>query len=256
MLPADRSELPPTFVRLLADPVRWRLVRELADSDRRVRELMDAVGQPQNLVSYHLGRLRAAGFVQARRSNHDGRDTYYHLDLERCAQAWSAAGAALHPGLAPGSTTGPPPGPAPWWVLFLCTGNSARSPMAEALLRHRAGDRVDVASAGSHPRPLQPDAVRALAGYGITLAHRPTALDTVRQRRFHLVISLCDRVRAVCPEFPGNPTMIHWSLPDPASAGDADTSRAFERLAAELDRRVRFLLARLTESPLRSDHVR
>jgi ArsR family transcriptional regulator, arsenate/arsenite/antimonite-responsive transcriptional repressor / arsenate reductase (thioredoxin) len=232
---------PPAFVGLLAEPLRWQLLRELARSDRRVRELVAAVGQPQNLVSYHLGRLRAAGLVVARRSSHDGRDTYYHLDLERCAEAWAQAGAALHPGLVPGSPA--EPRPARRWVLFLCTGNSARSPMAEALLRHRAGDQVQVTSAGSHPRPLHPNAVRALAGYGITLAHRPTHLDTVRRQRFHLVISLCDRVRAVSPDFPENPTMIHWSLPDPAAD---DSYPAFERLAAELDRRIRFLLPRLS----------
>lgn len=242
-------------MRLLADPVRWTLLRELAGSDRRVRELVDAADQPQNLVSYHLGRLRAAGLVTARRSSHDGRDTYYHLDLERCAQAWAEAGSALHPGLSPRATPATPRGPR-WRVLFLCTGNSARSPMAEALLRHRAGDRVRVASAGSRPRPVRPNAVRALTGYGITLAHRPTRLDSVRQRRFHLVISLCDRVRAVCPEFPGDPAMIHWSLPDPPDDGDADTYPAFESLATELDRRIRFLLPRLSEPPSRSDHVR
>ena len=229
---------PPAFVGLLADPLRWKLLRELAHSDRRVRELVEAVGQPQNLVSYHLGRLRAAGLVVARRSSHDGRDTYYHLDLERCVEAWAAVGAALHPSLGPAA----PPLPARRWVLFVCTGNSARSPMAEALLRHRAGDRVQVASAGSHPRPLHPNAVQALAGYGITLTHRPTHLDAVREQRFHLVISLCDRVRALNPDFPGNPIMIHWSLPDPAADS---TYPAFERLAAELDRRIRFLLPTL-----------
>lgn len=230
---------PPAFVGLLADPLRWKLLRELAHSDRRVRELVEAVGQPQNLVSYHLGRLRAAGLVVARRSSHDGRDTYYHLDLERCVEAWAAVGAALHPSLGPAA----PPRPARRWVLFVCTGNSARSPMAEALLRHRAGDRVQVASAGSHPRPLHPNAVQALAGYGITLTHRPTHLDAVREQRFHLVISLCDRVRALNPDFPGSPIMIHWSLPDPAADS---TYPAFERLAAELDRRIRFLLPTLT----------
>ena len=98
------SETVPLFLRLMADPLRWRLARELADGDRRVRELVAAVGQPQNLVSYHLRQLREAGLVTARRSSFDGRDSYYHLDLERCAEAWAGSAAALHPSL----TTGPP----------------------------------------------------------------------------------------------------------------------------------------------------
>ena len=96
------SSLPvPAVVRLLAEPVRWRLMRELASGDQRVRELTAAVRQPQNLVSYHLRQLRAAGLVTARRSSFDGRDTYYSLDLDGCAEALAGAAGALHPGLAP-----------------------------------------------------------------------------------------------------------------------------------------------------------
>ncbi|MEV0068872.1 MULTISPECIES: ArsR family transcriptional regulator [unclassified Amycolatopsis] len=215
-------------------------MRELAHTDRRVRELVDAVGQPQNLVSYHLRKLRTAELVTARRSSFDGRDTYYHLDLRRCADALAEAGAALHPGL---GVTRAARGPARLRVLFLCTGNSGRSPMAAALLRHRTG--AEVASAGSHPKPLRPEAVRAMAEYGITLTHEPTHLDSLRQRRFHWVISLCDRVREVCPEFPGRPRMIHWSIPDPAR--EADSYPAFRRVAAELDTRIGFLMATTPE---------
>ena len=222
----------PLFLRLLGDPLRWRLARELAAGDRRVRELVAAVGQPQNLVSYHLRQLRDAGLVVARRSSFDGRDTYYHLDLERCGEAWSEAGVALHPRLQPAISA---PAETAARVLFLCTGNSGRSPMAEALLRHRTG-RVEVASAGSHPKALDPNAIRAMAEYGITLRHEPTHLDTVRHQRFDLVVSLCDKVREVLPDFPGSPRLIHWSLPDPAGAFPA-----FQRTAAELARRIRFL---------------
>ncbi|MFI5614244.1 metalloregulator ArsR/SmtB family transcription factor [Amycolatopsis sp. NPDC051903] len=233
------SDGPPSFVRLLADPVRWRLARELAGSDRRVRELVAALEQPQNLVSYHLRQLRAAGLVTARRSSYDGRDSYYHLDLARCADAWAEAGAALHPAL--GSPARRRPARAR--VLFLCTGNSGRSPLAEALLRHRSRGAVEVASAGSHPKPLHPNAVRVAAEYGITLEHEPTHLDSVRHKRFDWVVSLCDRVREVRPEFPGRPVTIHWSLPDPAREPDpaGDTLPAFQRTAAELDTRIRFL---------------
>lgn len=242
---SPHTAAPPPFVRLVGDPVRWRLLHELARSDLRVRELVLAVGEPQNLVSYHLAKLRTAQLVTARRSSFSGRDTYYHLDLGRCAAEWADAGAALHPGLRAGTWS--PAGRPVARVLFLCTGNSGRSPMAEALLRHRSGGLVEVASAGSHPKPTHPNAVRVMAEYGIGLEHRPTHVDTLRRHRFHWVISLCDRVREVCPDFPGNPAMIHWSLPDPARAGETDeeTLPAYRRTAAELDRRIGFLLSRL-----------
>src|SRR5262245_15343791 len=92
---------PPPFVRLAGHPLRWRLLTALAVGDLRVRELVTAVDQPQNLVSYHLRLLRTAGLVTTTRSTFDGRDTYYHLDLDRCADALAATGAALHPALAP-----------------------------------------------------------------------------------------------------------------------------------------------------------
>ena len=77
----------PAFVRLAAHPLRWQLLTALADSDYRVRELVARVDQPQNLVSYHLRLLRDGGLVTATRSSFDGRDSYYHLDLDRCADA-------------------------------------------------------------------------------------------------------------------------------------------------------------------------
>src|SRR5690348_15142154 len=90
---------PPSFVQLAGHPLRWWLLGELARSDRRVRELVSLVGQPQNLISYHLGRLRAGRLVAARRSTFDARDAYYHLALANWADALAAAGLALHPGL-------------------------------------------------------------------------------------------------------------------------------------------------------------
>jgi ArsR family transcriptional regulator, arsenate/arsenite/antimonite-responsive transcriptional repressor / arsenate reductase (thioredoxin) len=246
----------PSFVRLAGHPLRWRLLGELARSDRRVRELVSLVGQPQNLVSYHLGKLRAGQLVAARRSTFDARDAYYHLDLANCADALAAAGLALHPGL----RLAPVPAAAPvegCRVLFLCTGNSARSPVAEALLRKRAG-RVEVASAGSHPKPLQPNTVRVLRTYGIELAGRPPQHMSVYEgQRFDYVITLCDRVREVCPEYPGRAEQLHWSIPDPAASGGTgqDTYPAFERMATELETRIGFLLAAIGAAPASTQEV-
>jgi protein-tyrosine-phosphatase len=130
-------------------------------------------------------------------------------------------------------------------VLFLCTGNSARSQIAEALVQQLTGGAVEAASAGSHPKPLHPDAVRVMRERGVDIAgRRSKPLTELADRRFDYVISLCDRVREVCPEFPDHPELIHWSIPDPAREGstDADKHSAFERTARELETRVRFLL--------------
>jgi protein-tyrosine-phosphatase/DNA-binding transcriptional ArsR family regulator len=245
---------PPSFVRLAAHPLRWRLLTELAHSDFRVRELVELVSQPQNLVSYHLRLLRDSGLITARRSSFDARDSYYHLDLDRCAHALAATGTALHPALLADPPAAIPPAgdrrPPRVIVLFTCTGNSARSPIAEALLRHRTAGGVEVTSAGSHPKPRpHPNAVRVLREqYGIDIAtHRPRHLDTLAGRRFDYVITLCDKVREVCPEFGDHPHRMHWSIPDPAAAGDTDQASysAFGRTAAEIDTRVRYLLPTL-----------
>lgn len=245
------------FVQLLAEERRWLLVRELGRSDRKVSELTERLGAPQNLVSYHLAALRGAGLVVARQSSADRRDTYYRLDLRRCADLLSGVAPALQPGLrmglsAFGSADGRARGRRPA-VLFLCTGNSARSQMAEALLEHHAGAAIAARSAGSHPKPLHPLAVRALAERGIDISNRASKhLDRFRQKRFDRVITLCDKVRETCPEFPGATDMAHWSMPDPAAVPNTVADRAeaaayaaFVRTADELESRIPFLIGAL-----------
>jgi protein-tyrosine-phosphatase len=232
-------------------------LRELARSDRRVGELCELAGRPQSLVSYHLRQLRDGGVVSSRRSAADGRDTYYLLDVARCGELLWSAGAALHPGLAPRARTQRKRGAALARVLFLCTGNSARSQMAEALAEQVSDGAVSAASAGSHPKPLHPNAVRVMRRRGIDISgRRPTHLSQFAGRRFDYVISLCDRVREVCPEFPGGPEVVHWSIPDPAreAAGDKATLPAFERTAAELCDRIGFLIEAI-EHDHHSDEV-
>ncbi len=215
-----------------------------------VHELTGVVGEPQNLVSYHLGKLRDGRLVSARRSSADRRDAYYTVDLARIGGLLSATGGALHPGLR--LTPALPDGAAPGAVrvLFLCTGNSARSQMAEALAMARSGGVIEAYSAGSHPKPVHPNAVRVMQEeHGLDLSgHASKHLGVFDDQRFDWVISLCDRVREVCPEFPGHPETIHWSIANPAG-GDSDdaTYPLFQQTAAELATRIGFLLAVLTD---------
>jgi protein-tyrosine-phosphatase len=246
---ADVSPL--GFLQLIADPLRWRLLDELGRSDRRVGELCEVLGKPQSLVSYHLRELRKGGLVSARQSAADGRDTYYRCNIDRFAELLSAAGSALHPAVhltsvdeVGSARRGRKPR-----VLFLCTGNSARSQMAEALLEHRTGGAIAARSAGSHPKPLHDNAVQVMAERGIDISHnRSKNLLRFTDDRFDRVITLCDKVREVCPDFEGQPTTAHWSMPDPAAEGaDAYTNyRAFVRTADEIDARIGLLIAQLT----------
>jgi protein-tyrosine-phosphatase len=219
---------------------------ELARSDRRVGELCELADRRQSLVSYHLRQLRDEGLVATRRSAADGRDTYYVLDLARCGELIRSAGASLHPGLAPAPRARREGGAAALaTVLFLCTGNSSRSQIAEALCEDMSGGAVRAASAGSHPKPLHPNAVRVMRERGIDISERRSKhLSEFAGQRFDYVISLCDRVREVCPEFPGGPELIHWSIPDPARepGSDDETLPAFERTATELTTRIGFLI--------------
>ena len=256
---ADPADVTLAFLRLAGEPVRWQLLRELARSDRHVRELTDLVGRPQNLVSYHLGKLRSAGLVSARRSSADGRDAYYAVELDRFGELLAATGGAVHPGLrlAPAARAGPAPQPGagPVRLLFLCTGNSARSQIAEALAAARSKGRVEAFSAGSRPKPLHANTARVLRELGIDAGSRSSKhLSTFAAQRFDYVITLCDKVREVCPEFPGHPGYIHWSIPDPAASGDADrvTLAAFRRVAGGLDRRLAYLLAGIGIPPGRA----
>jgi protein-tyrosine-phosphatase len=231
----------------------------LAAGDHRVRELVTVLEQPQNLVSYHLRLLRDGGLVTATRSSADRRDTYYHLDLERCAEALAGSGSALHPAL----QTSPKPPVLPveqgrgrrLSVLFVCTGNSARSPMAEALLARRTAGAVRTWSAGSRPKEqLHPDAVRVLRErFDLDISgRRPRHLDDLADESFDLVVTLCDKAREVCPDFPGPARRMHWSIPDPAAGGPgAQGLAAFERAANDIDTRVRHLQPVLATIPRR-----
>ena len=244
------ASAPPAILQLAAHPLRWRLLSELARSDRKAHELTALVGEPQNLVSYHLGKLREGRLVSAHRSAADRRDTYYGLELGRVRRQLSAAGGALHPGLrlAPPQRDDALVSPAS--ILFLCTGNSARSQMAEALTRALSGGAIEAHSAGRQPKALHPNAIRVMQErYGLDLSSQvPKHLDVYAETEFDWVVSLCDKVREACPDLSGRRDVIHWSISNPAT-GEADdvTYPLFLKTAEALCERINFLLARLAE---------
>lgn len=133
-------------------------------------------------------------------------------------------------------------------VLFLCTGNSARSQMAEGLLRHLAGDRYDVFSAGTHPVGLNPGAVEAMQDIGIDISkHRSKHMNEFTDQAFEYVITVCDRAKDSCPRWPHAATLIHWSFEDPAAVtGTADERRhAFRTVRDQIKQQIElFITAR------------
>lgn len=131
--------------------------------------------------------------------------------------------------------------PPPVRVLFVCTGNSARSIMAEALLRHRSGARFDVFSAGTHPKSVNPLALRALAEVGIDASPAGSkSVDEFAGQPFDYVITVCDEAREACPVFPGARRTLHSGFEDPAAAEGTDEERlaVFRRIRDEIDRYV------------------
>ncbi len=239
---------PPSFLKLLAHELRWRLVEALARSDRRVQELVALVGEPHNLVSYHLRRLRDQALVSERRSAADGRDVYYSLDLDRLKGLYFAAGESLHPGISERPLTASENETSLGRrarVLFLCTHNSARSQMAEGILRYLGGDRVEVHSAGTVATRVHPLSIAAMANKGIDISEqRSKHLDEFVGQDFDYVVTVCDNARESCPIFPGAPERIHWSIADPSAVEGDEATRlhAFHVAADELMTRIRYLL--------------
>ncbi len=127
-------------------------------------------------------------------------------------------------------------------VLILCTGNSARSQMAEGLLRHMAGEKFEVASAGVSPTHVRPEAIEAMREIGIDISgHRSKSVDEFSGQEFDYVVTVCDNANQQCPMFRGKTERIQWSIEDPAAAeGDERTKLdAFRRVRDELRERLK-----------------
>ncbi|HEX7174156.1 MAG TPA: arsenate reductase ArsC [Pyrinomonadaceae bacterium] len=127
-------------------------------------------------------------------------------------------------------------------VLILCTGNSARSQMAEGLLRREAGARFEVLSAGTRPAGVRPEAVEAMREVGVDISsHRSKSVDEFAGQAFDYVITVCDNARDNCPVFPGATERIHWGFDDPAAVEGDEEARlaAFRRVRDEIATRLR-----------------
>lgn len=255
MRATQRMLQPLEFLKLLAHQIRWQILLALSKSDHRVEELVQKIKEPPNLISYHLKQLRLQRIVTERRSSSDSRDIYYSLNMEQFQQFYFQAGQALHPALrqpaSPPTIEGSIRSVTSVRVLFLCTYNSARSQMAEGLLRKLGGDQVEVFSAGSEPTSIHPLTVKVMSGLGIDLSeHRSKHLNEFIGQTFDYVITVCDRVREVCPIFPADHEPIHWSIPDPATVeGNLRTQeRAFANTANELTSRIQFFMLVLQQN--------
>lgn len=135
----------------------------------------------------------------------------------------------------------------PFRLLFLCTGNSARSQMAEAILNRQAQGRIVAESAGSRPvARVNPLTIETLREHGIDWAgHAPRSVDGLERERWDFVITVCDKAKESCPIFPGQPMLAHWGMPDHAAVEGDETARraAFRDTHFLLSRRIDLLLA-------------
>jgi len=131
-------------------------------------------------------------------------------------------------------------------ILIRCTGNSARSQMAEGLLRHDAGERFEVYSAGISPTKVRPEAVAVMNEIGIDISgHRSKSVDEFAGNEFDYVITVCDNAQESCPNFPGNTKRLHWSLEDPAAVQGSEDERkaAFRRIRDRIHDRLKAVVA-------------
>lgn len=239
-LPPDPSA-PDVLARLkaLADDTRWRIVQALRISDHQVSELVEHLHLSQNLVSYHLSVLRQAGFVQIHRSDTDGRVLFYSLDQPAVQHSLAQVAAALH------LQTELPQHLPPVSTVFLCTGNSVRSQMAEAWLRHLSHGRVPAASAGVKPQGIHPLTLIVMQEAGIDMSqHTSKGMEHLGQTPFGIAVSVCDYAREECPPFIRARLHLHWSIPQPERLIVAGTPaiEVFRHLRDEIRERVHGLL--------------
>jgi arsenate reductase len=130
-------------------------------------------------------------------------------------------------------------------ILVLCTGNSARSQIGEGLFRHEGGEAYDVASAGTKPSRVRPEAIAVMKELGIDISgHRSKSVNEFEGQSFDYVVTVCDNARDNCPVFPAGTSRLHWSFEDPAAVEGTEEQRlaAFRRIRDQIHERVRRFL--------------
>lgn len=200
----------------LGDPVRLAIVDDLVATDRSPAELQERFDVPSNLLTHHLDVLERAGLISRRRSAGDGRRRYVQLHPASLPNDWPATRRA------------------PRRVLFVCTHNSARSPLAAALWQRKTGRPA--LSAGTDPAThVNPGAIAAARRSGVDLGDvAPQHIDRVADT-VDLVVTVCDQAHE---ELEPGPEWLHWSVPDPVSTGSA---AAFDAARDDLQRRIESL---------------
>ena len=208
-------------------------------------ELAASLGIKASTMSTYLAALRRVGLVAQERA---GTSLLYSIDMANVRQVFGYLFADCcrgRPDLCLPFDTGPVPMPVPtkdrkYNVLFICTGNSARSIFAEAILRHFASDRFEVFSAGLHPATtVKPEVVSILEGHEIaTDGLTPKPFGAVLGEPMDFVFTVCDRAaNESCPPVPGHPVSAHWSIPDPSASGDRRL--AYQRAFSDLYNRIK-----------------
>jgi arsenate reductase len=132
-------------------------------------------------------------------------------------------------------------------ILVVCTGNSARSQVAEGLLRYEGGDRFEVFSAGTHPSYVRPEAIAVMNEIGIDISqHRSKSVDEFRGQSMDVVVTVCNSAKEACPVFPGDAKRLHWPFDDPAAVeGDEEARLAvFRRIRDQIHERIMIFLDR------------
>jgi protein-tyrosine-phosphatase len=230
------------LARLLADDLVWRLFPLLATSDVQLGEVQARLGAPREDLEERLTRLSQLGIIDQRVSDVDAGTRYVRLQVERLRTTVQHLISAIHPSFQLASLPEPAAfSPMRPRVLFLCTENSARSQLAEALLRRLSKGAVEAYSAGTQPGVVHP---RVLDLLGVEREGlRSKHLDEFAGQHFDYVVTVCDKVREICPSFAGADQQVHWSIPDPAAViGSEEQQRAFEATVRELTQRIRYLL--------------
>jgi arsenate reductase len=220
-----------TMLKALGHPARLEMLKTLArDGEAGCLEIMRGVPLAQSTVSEHLRVLKEAGLVHQRSPS--GRSAYR---IDRGALVWLKQSViALGEPVEEVS-------PVSKRVLFLCTGNSARSIIAEALLKDMGGPDFHVSSAGTDPRGIHPLTAKVLAMAGLDVSDsRSKHLSEFLEQQFDYVITVCDAAAERCPVFPGDPQRIHWSFADPAAVEGSEVEKlaAFQATLREMRNRL------------------